>query len=315
MLGVVFPGQGAQSVGMLGDLAREEPSITRRFEQAAEIIGAPLDRYVAEGPEAQLNLTEFTQPAVLTASVALWEIWQRRGGPAPALFAGHSLGEYSALVCTGALSFEEGVRLVNLRGRYMQEAVPPGEGAIAAILGLDNAQVEACCDAIDGVVSPANYNAPGQVAIAGGYAAVEQAIEACKDAGAKRAVMLNLSVPVHCSLMAPASEQLAAALDACALQMPAVPVVHNIDGTIASDLPTLKDKLLQQLAGPVQWVRCVQAMQAEGVSTLVECGPGKVLGGLIKRIDRKLPCRATDSDPAMNDAIAAAAAAEDAQEN
>ncbi len=310
MLGVVFPGQGAQSVGMLADLADQEPSIGERFAQAADIIGAPLDRYVTEGPEAQLNLTEFTQPAVLTASVALWEIWHRRGGAAPALLAGHSLGEYSALVCAEALSFEEGVRLVNLRGRYMQEAVPPGEGAIAAILGLDNAQVEACCTAVTGVVSPANYNAPGQVAIAGAYTAVEQAIEACKEAGARRAVMLNLSVPVHCSLMAPASEQLAAALDACALQMPKVPVVHNIGGTVAPDLVSLKDKLLQQLAGPVQWVRCVEAMQAQGVTAIVECGPGKVLAGLIKRIDRKLPCYATDHDRAMNDAIAACAAQE-----
>lgn len=303
MLGFVFPGQGAQSVGMLAEFADSEPSIRARFDEASEIIGAPLSAYVFDGPEEQLNLTEFTQPAVLTASVALWNLWQERGGAAPGIMAGHSLGEYTALVCAGALSFAEGVRLVNLRGRYMQQAVPAGEGAIAAVLGLDDDQVAQCCAAVDGLVTPANFNAPGQVAIAGSRSSVEAAIDSCKDAGAKRAVMLNLSVPVHCALMTPAGEQLAEALEACALTLPSVPIVHNIDGAVADDLPALKQKLLAQLAGPVQWVRCVQAMSAAGTTRLVECGPGKVLAGLIKRIERKLPCLPTDSDPAMSSAI------------
>lgn len=299
MLGFVFPGQGAQSVGMLSEFAATEPLIRERFAEASEVIGAPLTRYVFEGPEEQLNLTEFTQPAVLTASIALWEIWQARGGAAPGMLAGHSLGEYSALVCAGSLTFSEGVRLVNLRGRYMQQAVPPGEGAIAAVLGLDDDQVEQCCAEVEGLVTPANYNAPGQVAIAGEFAAVEAAITQCKAAGAKRAVMLNLSVPVHCALMSPAADQLRAAIADCKLKMPSVPIVHNLDASVADSLTDLQDKLLGQLAGPVQWTRCVQAMAGAGVTRLVECGPGKVLAGLIKRIDRGIPVTATDSDEAM----------------
>lgn len=234
MLGFVFPGQGAQTVGMLFEFAETESAIRERFDEASEVIGAPLARYVFEGPEEQLNLTEFTQPAVLTASIALWEIWQSRGGAQPEILAGHSLGEYTALICAGALTFSEGVRLVNLRGQYMQQAVPAGEGAIAAILGLDDAQVEQCCAEAQGLVTPANYNAPGQVAIAGEYAAVESAIEQCKAAGAKRAVMLNLSVPVHCALMQPAAQQLQEAIAACDLKMPQIPIVHNLDASVAA---------------------------------------------------------------------------------
>ena len=303
MLGFVFPGQGAQTVGMLAEFADSEPSIRERFEQASQVIGAPLSQYVFEGPEEQLNLTEFTQPAVLTASIALWDIWQARGGPQPEILAGHSLGEYSALICAGALTFEEGVRLVNLRGQYMQQAVPAGEGAIAAILGLDDAQVEQCCADATGLVTPANYNAPGQVAIAGAYAAVESAIEQCKAAGAKRAVMLNLSVPVHCALMQPAAQQLQEAIAACDLKMPQIPIVHNLDAQVAGSLDDLQDKLLGQLAGPVQWTRCVQAMAAAGTTRLVECGPGKVLAGLVKRIDRGIPVTASDSDAALSKSL------------
>lgn len=303
MLGFVFPGQGAQTVGMLAEFAQSEPSIRERFEEASQVIGAPLSQYVFEGPEEQLNLTEFTQPAVLTASIALWEIWQARGGPTPEILAGHSLGEYSALICAGALTFSEGVRLVNLRGQYMQQAVPAGEGAIAAILGLDDAQVEQCCADATGLVTPANYNAPGQVAIAGEYAAVESAIEHCKAAGAKRAVMLNLSVPVHCALMQPAAQQLQEAIAACNLKMPQIPIVHNLDAAIASSLEDLQDKLLGQLAGPVQWTRCVQAMAAAGTTRLVECGPGKVLAGLVKRIDRGVPVTASDSAAALSKSL------------
>ena len=299
MLGFVFPGQGAQTVGMLSEFADTESSIRERFAEASEVIGAPLAQYVFEGPEEQLNLTEFTQPAVLTASIALWDIWQARGGPAPEILAGHSLGEYTALICAGALTFSEGVRLVNLRGQYMQQAVPAGEGAIAAILGLDDAQVEQCCADASGLFTPANYNAPGQVAIAGEYAAVESAIAQCKAAGAKRAVMLNLSVPVHCALMQPAAQQLQEAIAACELKMPQIPVVHNLDASVATSLDDLQSKLLGQLAGPVQWTRCVQAMAAAGTTRLVECGPGKVLAGLVKRIDRSISVSPSDSDGAM----------------
>ncbi len=309
-LGFVFPGQGAQAVGMLAQFAAVEPSIKERFAEAAAVINAPLDEYVWQGPEETLNLTEFTQPAVLTASVALWEVWQNRGGATPALLAGHSLGEYSALVCAGALSFAEGVKLVHLRGQYMQQAVAPGEGAIAAILGLTDEQIGQCCEQAPGLVSPANYNAPGQVAIAGEHAAVTAAIELCKSAGAKRAVMLNLSVPVHCALMSPAGEQLQAAIEDCNLQMPQIPIVHNVDAQIAETLEAVKAKLLGQLASPVQWTACVQQMAALGVERAVECGPGKVLTGLIKRIDRSLPVTQTDSDDAMNRSLAANAGAQ-----
>ncbi|MEM1433310.1 MAG: ACP S-malonyltransferase [Pseudomonadota bacterium] len=308
---MVFPGQGAQAVGMLQEFAAVETGISQRYAEAAEIIGAPLDQYVKDGPEDQLNLTEFTQPAILTASVALWEIYQARGGVQPTMLAGHSLGEYSALVCAGALSFADGVRLVNLRGRYMQQAVPVGEGAIAAVLGLDDEQVGACCAeaaTAQEPVSPANYNAPGQVAIAGAAAAVDRAIEVCKAAGAKKAVRLNLSVPVHCSLMAPAGEQLKAAIEDTGLSMPSIPIVQNIDGGVADDLVALKDKLLAQLAGPVQWTRSIQTMAAAGVTKAVECGPGKVLGGLIKRIDRSIKVLPTDSEAAMAATVAAVGA-------
>lgn len=302
-LGFVFPGQGAQSVGMLADLLESEPVVRACFEQAEQAIGEPLLKYISEGPEARLNETEITQPVVLTASVALWRLWQERGGATPELLAGHSLGEYSALVCGGALSFADGVELVNLRGQYMQQAVPLGEGAVAAILGLTDEQVQQCCASVEGVVTPANYNAPGQVAIAGSMGAVNLAIDACKEAGAKRAVMLTLSVPVHCPLMEPAGERLLLAIEGKSLQMPQIPIVHNADGKVAADVGDLKEKLLAQLAQPVLWVDCVQAMMSQGVDQLVECGPGKVLAGLIKRIERKLPVVGIDSSAALGVAL------------
>ena len=304
----IFPGQGAQSVGMLGEFADAAPSIIERFEEASDVIGAPLKDYVFRGPEEQLNLTEFTQPAILTASVALWNLYRDRGGLMPSIMAGHSLGEYSALVCSGALSFADGVRLVNLRGRHMQQAVPVGEGAIAAILGLDDAAVGECCaEAATATepVSPANYNAPGQVAIAGARPAVERAIEVCKEAGAKKAVLLNLSVPVHCVLMEPAAEALKAAIEDTTLSMPSVPIVHNVDASVATDLDDLKAKLLAQLAQPVQWTRSVQAISATGAELAVECGPGKVLAGLVKRIERSLKVLPTDNEAALDAAVAA----------
>lgn len=311
-LGFVFPGQGAQSVGMLADLMAAEPVVRECFEEAEQVINEPLLKYISEGPEAKLNETEITQPVVLTASVALWRLWQARAGAMPEILAGHSLGEYSALVCSGALSFADGVELVNLRGQYMQQAVPLGEGAVAAILGLTDEQVQQCCASVAGVVTPANYNAPGQVAIAGAMDAVNQAIDACKAAGAKRAVMLTLSVPVHCPLMEPAGERLLQAIEGKPLQMPSIPIVHNADGQIAADVDQLKSKLLAQLAQPVLWVDCVQAMTGQGVDQLVECGPGKVLAGLIKRIERKLPVVGVDSPDALEAALAKVAGSGDA---
>ena len=287
-LGFVFPGQGAQYVGMLADLAEKGASVRERFEQAADAIGIDLWRIASQGPETELAATAVTQPALLTASVALWDLWRGAGGPAPALVAGHSLGEYSALVCAGALDFADAVRLVHRRGQLMQQAAPRGEGAMAAVLGLEEVQVEAACSRAEGLVSAANYNAPGQVVIAGEAAAVERAVASCKALGARRAVMLDVSGPFHCALMAPAREQLAVALDAAGLRQPQIPLVRNVDAAAVATVEAVCEGLLDQLAQPVRWTECVRRMAAEGVTRLVECGPGKVLTGLAKRIDRSL---------------------------
>lgn len=287
-LGFVFPGQGAQFVGMLADLAGRYAVVRERFDQAADAIGLDLWRIASQGPETELAATAVTQPALLTASVALWDVWRGNDGPAPALVAGHSLGEYSALVCAGALDFADAVYLVHRRGQLMQEAVPRGQGAMAAVLGLDEAQVEAACSGAQGLVSAANYNAPGQVVIAGEVGAVGQAVANCKASGARRAVMLEVSGPFHCALMAPAREQLAVALDAAGLKQPQIPLVRNVDAAVVATVGEVRAGLLEQLAQPVRWTECVRRMAAEGVTRLVECGPGKVLTGLAKRIDRSL---------------------------
>ena len=287
-LGFVFPGQGAQFVGMLADAADRYAVVRERFDQAADAIGLDLWRIASRGPETELAATAVTQPALLTASVALWDVWRGNDGPAPALVAGHSLGEYSALVCAGALDFADAVLLVHRRGQLMQEAVPRGQGAMAAVLGLDEAQVEAACSGAQGLVSAANYNAPGQVVIAGEVGAVGQAVANCKASGARRAVMLEVSGPFHCALMAPAREQLAVALDAAGLKQPQIPLVRNVDAAVVATASEVRAGLLEQLAQPVRWTECVRRMAAEGVSRLVECGPGKVLTGLAKRIDRSL---------------------------
>ncbi len=284
--GFVFPGQGSQSVGMLVDIAAQCPEIEETFQQAAAALGEPLWELAVNGPEERQNQTEITQPLLLTASVALWNAWRARGGAAPQVMAGHSLGEYSALVCAGALPFDEAVRLVHQRGRFMQAAVPQGEGAMAAIMGLEDEQIGACCDRVDGVVSPANYNAPGQVVIAGSAAAVDAAVALCKDAGARRAVLLRVSGPFHCALMEPAIADFSAELDRVNLSMPGVPVVHNVDAQEATSVAELRQKLLAQIASPVRWVDCVGEMTRRGAQRFVECGPGAVLAGLIKRIDR-----------------------------
>jgi [acyl-carrier-protein] S-malonyltransferase len=275
---------------MLSELAAAHPVIEQTFAEASEALGFDLWKMTQEGPEEALNSTENTQPALLTAGVALWRLWLEQGGAMPSVMAGHSLGEYTALVCADAMSLADGVRLVKLRGEYMQQAVPAGTGAMAAILGLDDdAIAKACEDAAQGdVVSPVNYNCPGQVVIAGEKAAVERGIEACKAAGAKRAVPLPVSVPSHCALMKPAAEQLAQALAGVELQLPRIPVVQNVAASVAADLDSLRSNLVAQLYSPVLWTASVQKMAAEGIETLVECGPGKVLTGLNKKIDRAL---------------------------
>ncbi|GGO87079.1 malonyl CoA-acyl carrier protein transacylase [Marinobacterium nitratireducens] len=289
-LAFVFPGQGSQHLGMLAELAESHSVIQDTFAEASEALGYDLWNLVQQGPEEELNKTEITQPALLTAGVALWRLWQEQGGALPAVMAGHSLGEYTALVCAGAIGFADGVRLVQARGRYMQQAVPAGTGAMAAILGLDDAAIADACEAAaqGQVVSPVNYNCPGQVVIAGEKDAVARAIDACKAAGAKRAVPLPVSVPSHCALMRPAAEQLSRDLAQIEVRAPQIPVVQNVDARVPESVEQLKDNLLAQLYSPVLWTESVQAMIDQGVETTLECGPGKVLSGLNKKVQRSL---------------------------
>jgi [acyl-carrier-protein] S-malonyltransferase len=298
--GMVFPGQGSQSKGMLSDIAATETLIRETFAEASEALGYDLWTLVAKDPEGLLDKTEFTQPAILTASVALFRLWLHEDGPKPVIMAGHSLGEYSALVCANAMDLRTGVTLVQKRGQLMQSAVPEGEGAMAAVLGLQDEAVRAACDQArgDGVLAAVNYNAPGQVVIAGDRAAVERGIQACKQTGARRAMLLPVSVPSHSDLMKPASAQLADYLDSIDLRMPEVPVIHNVDAQIANDLGDLKTKLVRQLYMPVQWVSCLNHMTSHIKSDpdrVVECGPGRVLSGLSKRINRGVKMLWTDS--------------------
>jgi len=284
-LAFVFPGQGSQSLGMLAELGAQQSVIIDTFAEASAALGYDLWALTQQGPEEQLNQTDKTQPAILAASVALWRLWQAEGGARPAFVAGHSLGEYSALVAAGSLSFADAVKLVELRGQLMQQAVPAGQGGMAAILGLEDADVlAACTEAAQGeVVSAVNFNAPGQVVIAGSAAAVERAIEACKAKGAKRAMALPVSVPSHCDLMRPAAERFAASVEAIAWQAPQIPLVQNVSAAVVADLDTLKRDLLAQLYSPVRWVESMVVLGDRGVTSLVECGPGKVLSGLNKR--------------------------------
>lgn len=287
-LAAIFPGQGAQSVGMLADIAGAHASVKAKFDVASEVLGFDLWSIVQEGTAEVLGSTENTQPALLVASVALWELWSA-GGEKVNVMAGHSLGEYSALVCAGAMSFEDGVRLVRTRGELMQRAVPSGQGGMAAVLGLDDDAIEACCASVAGEVSAANYNAPGQVVIAGDMSAVDEAIEACKAAGAKRALKLNVSGPFHSKLMASAADDFSEALDAIAVVMPTIPVVQNVRASVAKDVGELKSNLVEQLYSPVQWTASVQFMLSHGLQLCVECGPGNVLAGLVKRISKETP--------------------------
>jgi len=284
-LAFVFPGQGSQSLGMLAELGAQQSVIIDTFAEASAALGYDLWALTQQGPEEQLNQTDKTQPAILAASVALWRLWQAEGGARPVFVAGHSLGEYSALVAAGSLPFADAVKLVELRGQLMQQAVPAGQGGMAAILGLEDADVlAACTEAAQGeVVSAVNFNAPGQVVIAGSAAAVERAIEACKAKGAKRAMALPVSVPSHCDLMRPAAERFAASVEAIAWQAPQIPLVQNVSAAVVADLDTLKRDLLAQLYSPVRWVESMVVLGDRGVTSLVECGPGKVLSGLNKR--------------------------------
>jgi len=270
---------------MLAELAAQNPLILETFKEASEALGYDLWTLVQQGPEEQLNQTDKTQPAILTASIALWRLWLAEGGARPAYVSGHSLGEYSALVAAGSLSLKDAVTLVERRGQLMQQAVPAGHGAMAAILGLSDEDVVAICAeaAEDEVVSAVNFNSPGQVVIAGNKAAVDRAIELCKAKGAKRALPLAVSVPSHCALMKPAAERFAESVNAIEWTAPQVPVVQNVSAAVAADVNTLKQDLLAQLYQPVRWVECVQALAAHGAVNLVECGPGKVLAGLNKR--------------------------------
>lgn len=288
-LAFVFPGQGSQSVGMLADLAAAYPEIKQTFDRASLVLGKDLWTIVNHGPESELNRTENTQPVMLASGVVLWELWCKHSSMRPAWMAGHSLGEYTALVCSGAMFLEDAIKLVALRARLMQEAVPDGVGAMAAILGLDDAQViEICASAAGGeVVSAVNFNSPGQVVIAGHASAVERAIEAAKTAGAKRAVLLPVSVPSHCALMRSAAEKFEDALQGVQISAPKMQLVHNVDIECHSAPELIKNVLVEQLYSPVRWVETIQKMTKNGVTCFVECGPGKVLTGLNKRINKE----------------------------
>ncbi|UYA60964.1 MdcH, FabD [Pectobacterium sp. F1-1] len=302
---MVFPGQGSQTVGMLAELAADHPIVTETFAQASEALGYDLWQLTQQGPAEELNKTWQTQPALLTASVAIWRVWQQLGGKTPDLMSGHSLGEYSALVCAGVLDFQQAVRLVELRGKLMQEAVPEGTGAMYAIIGLDNdAIAKACEESAQGqVVSPVNFNSPGQVVIAGNKDAVERAGAACKAAGAKRALPLPVSVPSHCALMEPAAKKLAVALESVTFNAPVIPVVNNVDASIETTPEAIRDALVRQLYCPVRWTDCVEFMASQGVESLLEVGPGKVLTGLTKRIVDTLTAAAVNDPASLSAAI------------
>ena len=304
-LAFVFPGQGSQSLGMLADLAAVTPTVRATFDEAGQGCGLDLWSLSQNGPEDELNRTEITQPALLAAGVAVWRVWNERGGAQPAAFAGHSLGEYAALVAAGALSLADGAALVRERGRLMQNAVPPGVGAMAAILMADDAVIaQACVDAAQGqIVAPANFNSPGQTVIAGHAEAVDRAIALLAERGVKKAVKLAVSVPSHSALMQPAADALRAKMQTLAWSMPDRPVIQNADAQAHDSIAAIQDALVRQLHLPVRWTECVQALAARGVTRIGECGPGKVLTGLVKRIDKALDGRAlaTDLDAARND--------------
>lgn len=292
---MLFPGQGSQAVGMLGEW--EHPQINATFAEAGDVLGWDLATLVRSGPEADLNRTDRTQPALLAASIALWRIWQAEGGAKPVVMAGHSLGEYSALVAAGALSFADGLKLVERRGQLMQAAVPEGQGGMVAVIGLDDEAVETLCKRcpIDAVLSPVNYNAPGQVVVAGAKDALDWLEAEGKSAGARMLVRLPVSVPSHCALMEAAAKEFAQNLDAVALRMPDVPILHNVDASPRVDVEGLRSALASQLHQPVRWSQTLLVLQGQGITALAECGPGKVLAGLAKRSLKGVPCHALET--------------------
>ncbi|NNE06464.1 MAG: ACP S-malonyltransferase [Xanthomonadales bacterium] len=290
----LFPGQGSQSLGMMAELAEFSPLVRKVFDQASQALGFDLWGMCQQGPETALNQTENTQPAMLAAGFATWRVWLDSGGQAPAVMAGHSLGEYTALVAAGALSFDDAIRTVALRGRLMQIAAPEGVGAMAAVLGMDDADLAAICEqaAGDEIVSCANFNAPGQVVIAGHRSAVERACEAAKSAGARRALLLPVSVPSHCLLMKPAAEELAVHLQELEISSPSPGVLHNADVAAYEQPDEIRDALARQLWQPVRWTETIRQLTAQGISRFIECGPGRVLAGLNRRIDRAVETHA-----------------------
>ncbi|WP_040670836.1 ACP S-malonyltransferase [Rhodanobacter fulvus] len=302
-LAFVFPGQGSQSVGMLADLAEAHPQVRATFDEASQGAATDLWKLSAQGPEDQLNSTENTQPALLAASVAVWRVWQALGGAQPAQFAGHSLGEYSALVCANALSLHDAAALVAERGRLMQAAVPAGVGAMAAILGGDDAQIAAVCEEVaqGQVVAPANFNSPGQLVIAGHAEAVDRALAKLAELGVKKTIKLAVSVPSHCALMRDAADRLGERMASIAWQLPSIPVIQNAEARSYNTVEDIRGALQRQLYLPVRWTECVQALAAGGATRIAECGPGKVLAGLIRRIDKTLEARAIGA-PAELDA-------------
>lgn len=310
---MVFPGQGSQSVGMLAALAAQEPLIQETFAEASQVLGYDLWQLCQQGPEEQLGSTERTQPAMLTAGVATWRVWRKQGGALPMAMAGHSLGEYTALVCAGSLDFKTAVELVQFRGQAMQSAVPAGQGAMAAILGLEDADVvTACAEAAQGiageVVQAANFNSPGQVVIAGSKAAVERAIELLKAKGAKRALLLPVSVPSHTELMRPAAQRMAERLQQVDFKTPDVPVYTTVGVRPQGDAAAIRAAMFEQLVGPVRWTEIVQTLLKNGATSVIECGPGKVLTGLNRRIERNknIAMLAIEDPASLSEALNAA---------
>jgi [acyl-carrier-protein] S-malonyltransferase len=305
--GFIFPGQGSQSVGMLAELAEFFPVVKQTFNEAAEALGYDLWALCQNGPAEELALTHITQPAILTASIAVSRVWQEQGGCAPAVLAGHSLGEYSALTCAGVFDFADAVTLVKQRGEFMQSAVPVGVGSMAAIIGLEDAAVEAACTASsqsDSSVAAVNYNAPGQVVIAGHAEAVERAIGACKAAGAKRALPLAVSAPFHSSLMQPAAHNFAPVIAAVAMQAPKWPVLQNFGLQTSTDPALIRDNLVAQIYNPVPWVATIEAFARQGITRVIELGPGKVLTGLNKRIAPDMQAMAVNDKASLEAALA-----------
>ncbi|MDG1307444.1 MAG: ACP S-malonyltransferase [Porticoccaceae bacterium] len=304
-LALVFPGQGSQKIGMLGDLAAQNSIVERTFAEASDVLGYDAWAMVQTGEQEAINLTERTQPILLTSSVAIWRLWQNKGGPMPAQMAGHSLGEWSALVCSEVLAFADAINIVRARGAYMQDAVPVGVGAMAAILGVADEVILDACDKVrqDEVVDAVNFNAPGQVVIAGSAAAVDRAIDVCKQAGAKRAMKLPVSAPFHTSLMQPAAENLTELVSSTDFSSPKIPILHNVHAKAETKPEAIKALMLEQIYKPVMWVDCIEGLRSNGAQIFVECGPGRVLNGLTKRIDRDLTSFSTDDVASLENAL------------